>query len=505
MLPAKTHRLLYLVLLTLLGGSMVTSVWMANLVWVLLAVNWLLEGRWAEKWRMARQSRLLHAYLVLYLLHLVGLLWTSHTAVGWAVLRVELPLLAVPAVLLTTPPPEGRARRLVLGAYVSTVVVVSFIGLARLLLIPTLPYREAVPYISHIRFALNCCMVIVILLLPVKRVGLWPRLGLLALVVWMVVFLFLIRSYTALAVLLAVSFAMVFYKRRWTLAAVWLVLLAAGAVLVAYEVRSYYRLVPQATEPLLAYTPAGHPYEHACDGIVENGNYINNYVCHDEMRSEWKKRSSVPYDTVFSEGCALHSTLIRYLNAMQLTKDSAGVAALSDEQVAQVEQGVANPVYTRHNPLRKMVYVILFEREHYLHTHAVRGFSMLQRFELWRAAAGVIADHRWIGVGTGDVDAELHAELRRMDSPLASTSMRTHNQYLAFLAAFGVIGFALILFFFLRALTAKGAYPLSPLMLAWLLIVLISFLTEDTLDTLPGILFCTYFLAYRNTCTTTTP
>ena len=36
------------------------------------------------------------------------------------------------------------------------------------------------------------------------------------------------------------------------------------------------------------------------------------------------------------------------------------------------------------------------------------------------------------------------------------------------------------------------------LMLPWLLTILISMVTEDTLATLAGILFCTYFLAFRN-------
>ena len=36
------------------------------------------------------------------------------------------------------------------------------------------------------------------------------------------------------------------------------------------------------------------------------------------------------------------------------------------------------------------------------------------------------------------------------------------------------------------------------LMLPWLLTILISMVTEDTLATLAGILFCTFFLAFRN-------
>jgi O-antigen ligase len=165
---------------------------------------------------------------------------------------------------------------------------------------------------------------------------------------------------------------------------------------------------------------------------------------------------------------------------------------------------VANPVYESHNPVRKMVYVMLFEREFYVHTHAVRGFSLLQRFELWQATVNVIRYNRWIGVGTGDVDDALHAELRNMNSELADTSKRSHNQYLSLMAAFGVVGAVLLLVMFLRPLVRRATKP-SPLMVAWMLTVLISFLTEDTLDTLAGILFCTFFLAFsKQQCTNTT-
>ena len=48
---------------------------------------------------------------------------------------------------------------------------------------------------------------------------------------------------------------------------------------------------------------------------------------------------------------------------------------------------------------------------------------------------------------------------------------------------------------------AKRGKKITPLMLAWLLTILISMLTEDTLDTLAGIMFCTWFLAFRHNTT----
>lgn len=512
MLPVKVHRSIYLLLLALLGGCMVTSVWAANLVWVLLAANWVLEGwarpdgslgptgRWRDKWQMARQSRLLHAFLVLCLLYAVGMFWTSNMASGLGVLQVKLPLLAVPLVILTSRPVTGRARHIILGSYSITVLVVSVISVVRMFTIPDLPYRDAVPYISHIRFALNCCLVIYLVSNGRWALtdGRWVVSVLrLLIIVWLLVFLALIHSYTAFAILAVVSLILTLAWRRWPLAALWLLLAGGAAFMVGREAKAYYRLIPQATQPLPRYTAGGRPYIHFRDGIIENGNYINNYLCPDEMRAEWQRRSTVNYDSVGDDGYSLQPTLVRYLNALGLTKDSVGVNTLSDEQIADVERGVANPVYVNGNPLRKMVYVMLFEREYRNHTHAVRGFTMLQRLELWRATLDVIGQHPWFGVGTGDVKDALHARLAEMESCLADSGKSTHNQYLTLLAAFGIVGGVLLLIVFVRPFVGRRALRPKPLMLAWGLTVLISFLTEDTLATLAGILFCTWFLAFR--------
>ena len=498
MFPAKIHRRIYIVLLTLLGGCMVTSTWATNLVWVLLGANWVFEGRWREKWQMARESRLLHLYLGFYLLLLIGMLWTENQSFGWSILQVKLPLLVVPLVVLTSQPLQGRVRHWVLWAYATTVLVVSIIGLVRILTIPGLPYRDAVPYISHIRFALNCCMVVYLCAgVAMRRRRIVLKIVPLTVMLWMLAFLVLLHSYTAIAILAMVSLAILLvYRRRWPLIALWVVAVGTLTFFVGRDMKSYYRMCPLATEPLRSHTVAGNAYQHANDGIIENGNYINNYICADELREQWARRSAMPYDSSTATGYSVAPTLVRYMNCLGLTKDSAGMAAMSDEQIAAVERGVANPVYESGNPLKKMVYVMLLEREFYVHTRAVKGFTMLQRLELWDATLDVIGDNLLIGAGTGDVVDAMQEYLAAGNSELSGRGMRSHNQYLGFLAALGIMGVALVLTLAIRACAKRGK-KITPLMLAWLLTILISMLTEDTLDTLAGIMFCTWFLAFR--------
>lgn len=512
MFPAKIHRRIYIILLTLLGGCMVTSTWASNLVWVLLGANWVFEGRWREKWQMAKESRPLQVYIALYLLLLLGMMWTENQHYGWWILQVKLPLLVVPLVVLTTRPLEGRVRRGVLWAYATTVFVVSLIGLVRMLTIPDLPYREAVPYISHIRFALNCCMVVCLCagaVIKIRAVVQKAAAGLTML--WMLAFIAMLHSYTAIAMLAVVSLVtIIVYNRHWPLIALWVLVVGTFAFFVGRDVKAYYRMSPLATKPLRSHTAAGNLYFHANDGIIENGNYVNNYICPDELRQEWNRRSAMPYDSITATGYNIEPTLVRYMNSLGLTKDSVGLAAMSDEQINAVERGVANHVYEGGNPLRKMIYVMLLEREFYVHTHAVAGFTMLQRIELWEATLKVIAEQPWFGVGTGDVVDAMQSYLAADKSELSGRGMRSHNEYLGLTAAIGIVGMLLILILVARALSRHGKKRMPPLMLAWVLIIFISMLTEDTVDTLAGILFCTWFLPFRRhnaktpQCTNTT-
>lgn len=489
-------------LVAMLGFSMVTSVFLANMAWVFLGVNWVFEGRWREKWQMAKESRLLHGFVGFYLLMLVGMIWTANTGAGWGTLQVLLPLLCVPLVMLTTRPITGNARKVVLAIYLLTVFGVSIIGLVRWLTMPGLPHRDIVPYISHIRFALNCCVVVYLCvgaMLDGAKRQCWFALPMM---LWMLVFMVIIHSYTGIIVLVFVSLVMLITRwRRWPLIALWVLLVGGTAAVVCNEAKNYYHMVPLAEAPLAEFTVNGRPYEHSQDGIIENGNYINDYVCDEELRNEWNRRSAMDYDSLTASGYSVKSTLIRYLNGLGLTKDSVGVTALSAAQMASVEEGVANPIYEDGNSLRKMVYTMLLEREFYVHTRAVAGFTMLQRMEMWRAATHVICEHPWFGVGTGDVVDAMDEYLVATDSELAGRRMNCHCQYLGVTAAVGIVGFAVVLLLFLRVM-----FPLrrlrramsGTLMLPWFLTIIISMVTEDTLATLAGILFCTFFLAFRN-------
>ena len=490
---------------------MTTSVFAANLVWTLLLVNWVVEWNWKEKFANFRTNRLLQAFLVLLAVHLLWLFGTSNMGYAFFDLQKKLPLFIIPLVVLTTPPLQYRERLNVAIAYVAAVLVVSVIGMVRYLTIPDLPYRDISPYISHIRYGLNVCMTLVLLAYVAcrqRRPWLYALNILLSL--WLFGILLILHAYTAFIILLATSLVLLIaYGKRLpqplrtpAVLLYCVVVLVLGATIGRYAY-GYYSLKPLSTEPLQSVTANGNPYYHGNDGLIENGNYVHYYVCEEEMRQQWAKLSDYPIDSLTPIGYTVYPALLRYLNGMGVTKDSLGMTRLTPADVSAIEKGIANPVYLSRSP-RKMFYVLFFEYENYRCYHSVSNFSVLQRLELWDNGWKVFLQHPLLGVGTGDVPDACHQRLAEVGSPLADTQLHTHNQYLNFLLAFGVVGFLLIAFFFLRAIFVvrnpnRATLPsckqhiasakLPILYTAFLCILLISFISEDTLETLAGITF----------------
>jgi hypothetical protein len=240
----------------------------------------------------------------------------------------------------------------------------------------------------------------------------------------------------------------------------------------------------------------GNVYEHQNDGIIENGNYIHNYVCEEELRANWNKISSISYDSLDKANQPIRSTLIRYLNSKGLTKDAEGLSKINSTDKERIERGVANICYEEGNIFKKMIYVIAFEHDqHKQHSNSIKGHSLYQRFELWKTSLQIIRKHFIFGVGTGDVADAIKEQLIENNSPLKDTNMRTHNQYLTFLLSFGIIGFLVFVFSLFYAPIKEKMFSI-PIFLIFFSIVLLSMLSEDTLETEAGVTFFVFFYSY---------
>ena len=324
---------------------MTTSVFFTNLLWVLLLANWVIEWNWREKFSNFKQNHLLQAFLVLGAVHLLWLIGTENLSYGLFDMQKKLPLIAIPLVVLTTKPLSRKELLPVGFAYVTTIFVMSIVGLVRYLTMPDLPYRNLVPHISHIRFGLNICLTHVLLIYAAfKHRRLWLYIINLLLSAWFIVFLLMLHAYTAFIILLITAVVLLIAYRRHLSRTPRIIATATVAAVLLFTVgltciyhHDYYHLQQICTQPLPSSTANGNPYQHLDDGLIENGNYVHQYVCEKEMRREWPKYSNLPFDSITPNGYSIYPTLLRYLNGMGLTKDSLGMTHLQPCDIAAIE------------------------------------------------------------------------------------------------------------------------------------------------------------------------
>lgn len=485
----------------------------------LLVGAWLFTGDpFKTKWQRFVHNKAALAIAALFLLHLVGLLYTSDFAYALKDLRVKLSLLVIPLVLSSVKPLEKKRFDLLMLIYVAAVFVATCISFGHYVRNDYSDIREISHFISHIRFCLNIVLSIGIVgyyYLYEKRITrgkVVPAFStktalnqylMLFLMFWFVFQIYIFESlsgYLALFGLVAATLLFVFFKTVKSTA--WrIVLIAAIIALPTLTALYLYRtFAPMLVRPkvdfktLDAKTAQGNPYWH--DTVyfpVENGRFVGLYFCRAEMREAWNQRSQLDYDGVTLNGENLEATLARYLTSKDLRKDAAGVAALDEQDIRNVEQGVANYERWSHPGLYSRVAETVFEFNRYRWYDNPNRGSLSQRIEYTKASLHLIRQRPLFGVGTGDIPAAYQRAYDELQSPLEPQFRhRAHNQYLSITVGFGIVGLLVFLFSLLYPY-CSSKHRRTYLYTVFLVIAMLSMFIDDTIETQAGATWFAFF------------
>lgn len=508
LLSRKYHRTIFTGSLALMAASLPLSEFILSIAIIICSVNWIAEGQYGEKWQQLKTRKSLWFVMVIYLVHLAGMLYTKDTDYGLHDLRIKLPLLILPLVVGTTGTLSGKEANCVFMSFILGVIVSSIAGFAAHAgLIPQTDGRASI-FISHIRLALMVNMAIVLCLnMTISQFGAnkWFSGSLYATgMIWLVFFIFILKSLTGILILLILTLLISIYiliKLKNVILKFILVTFLATVVLlsfsfVTHSIIRYYRVVEVDLSALETHTKRGNPYIHdLVNQQIENGNYVWLYLCEEELKEGWEQMSDVPYDGVDGRGQYIRYTLIRYLTSKGLRKDAEGLAQLQQEDVEAVESGLANCLFLDRYSLYPKMYEVIWQIDQFRKGGNPSGNSVTQRIEYLKTAINIFRNHVLMGVGTGDVsnafDEQYTADKSGIDP---AWRLRAHNQYITFLLTFGIIGFLLIAGSFIMIIYLERK-NLDPLALAFLLIALLSMINEDTLETHAGVSFIAFFFS----------
>jgi O-antigen ligase len=169
-----------------------------------------------------------------------------------------------------------------------------------------------------------------------------------------------------------------------------------------------------------------------------------------------------------------------------------GVMALSDEDVRAIEFGIPTCVEPKQIGLQRRLNRIFFEWSNYRAGGDPNGHSVMQRLEFWKTGWWIISENSLTGVGTGDVKDAFKSAYAINNSPLDEAyRLRAHNQYLTMWITYGLFGFCAFLIITFLPLLSGGAR--NPLVVIIVMLVALSFLTEDTLESQAGVMFMAFF------------
>ena len=512
------HSSIYFFGLVLMAVGLPLSNFLMSIAQFVLAGNWIWEGNFRQKFRQFWQNKSAVILSSFFLLHILGLAYTTDFNYALNDIRIKLPLLILPFIISSSAPLKGKMFEWLMLFFIIAVLAGTIVSTSELLGLNNYireflgqPIRQIVDaryislFISHIRFSLSICMAIFTLAYFAwsQRLLLNKLLCILS-AIWLIVFLSILESITGLTILLITGTTLLGYfafkQKKLIYKITFLVITAAIPIMCfAYlkqTVDNFRKVNPIDLEALEGHTGKGNKYFHDINNPqTENGNYVWLYVCDKELSKEWNKRSHLKFDGQDQKGQLVKYTLLRFLTSKGLRKDAKGVLALSDDEIRSVEKGTANVNYQDISSLTARIHKIIWEFDDYLKGGDAGGHSVTQRLEFWKTAMGIIKENPIIGVGTGDVKSAFLSQYDKMNSPLEKKfRLRAHNQYLTFAVTFGIMGFMWFLF--------SLFYPLRQLVeakmfdyfyIAFFVIALLSMFSEDTLETQAGVSFFAFF------------
>lgn len=448
----------------------------------------------------------------LFILHIIGLIHTTDFSYAFKDLRTKLPLLAFPVILSTMEPLSRKRFNYIILFHAAAVLVGTFFSTYELFKGEFTDIRKISIFISPIRFSLNICIALFSLIyfsFISKAFPAYLKLIFFAVIIWMVAFLVILESGIGIIIFLTIGVILLLallFKITNLYLRFGLLLFIVGVPLILFFyvkgiVNEFNDVEPADFSKLETHTQAGNPYRHDTVWLgIEDGKHVGLYMQWQELEKAWNERSSYNFHGKDQNGQDIRFTIIRYMASKGLRKDSVGVYSLDTEDINAIERGIANVNYLENPSIKTRISKIMIGYHNFKYEHDPNGSSVLQRIEFWKASVGLIKQHFWFGVGTGDVNNEFNNYYEETNSQLKiSNRWRSHNQYLSAFVAFGVFGFLWFLFTLLYPPFKERKFS-DYFYVVFFITITMSMLTEDTIESQAGVTLFAFFNSFLLFC-----
>ncbi len=503
----KTNRYLF-ILFCLFGGLMFSKAILSISVGALL-VNWLADKDIHQKIQNLFRNKVLLVFLSIFILHVVGLAWSSDLSYAFKDLKVKLPLLIFPVVFATEKPFSKAQFTIILHFLLSFITVSALVSVYLYLVSDNFTLRAISPFMSHIRLSLLTTIasffMFYLFLKSENKLKIYPLLMLAGSLFHAIFTIMILGSFNGViffGFLLIFWLIVLIFKTRnkvmmTGLIALILCIVAGFSIYVLRIHNMYFPSKKKMPTELPEKTKQGNPYIHEHESpIYENGIPLYGFYCLKELKNEWNKRSNIKIGEAKDSIYAVHDILIRYLTSKDLPKDSLGISQLSETDIRNIEHGITNYRLVGKSPLEFRLYELFYGYYTYRYFKKEYNNSLFLRVEYVQTALGIIRNHPVFGVGTGDVNIAFAQQYEITHSILEpELRRRAHNQFLSITVAFGIFGLIIFIFALIWPAYKLKKFNSFYFVTAWLALML-SMLSEDTIETQVGVTIFSFFYSF---------
>jgi len=476
-----------------------------------LFLTWIIDGNFLGKIKAFLSNKTALTLSSIYLISILGLLYTSNFDFAYDDLRRKISIFALPFLISGFSPITRKELDSLLKIFTGGVILATlwslfvYLGGLNTVIIET---RELSRFHSHIRFGLEIALTAFLALYFFKKETTVPLKVLwVCIFIWMVYSLMLFTLFTGGMVFILSSILLIFlygcFSRNTTQKLITLSLffitLIGSALFINNAIQTFYHAENNTPLTQKDLTKDGEKY-HSIAEInnslsKENGYYINKHIALNEFSHAWNKRSNINFNEKDLKGQNLKQTLTRFITSKGQRKDKEAIDNLTEEEVAAIEKGIPNYKHLHMNSFSLRIHKIIWEYDSYVKTKGqnINGHSILMRWVYWKTAIKIIKNNIAIGVGTGDIQDAFNLQYEiDQSSLLLKNRLRSHNQYLTYCVSFGMIGLFYFLLCLFNPLLKKQLYN-NYNYIAFFSIFLLSMFTEDTLETQVGATFFIFF------------
>lgn len=497
---SRPHKI-FLTGLALFAASLPLSNFGMSLAQIMMLIGWIADGRHLQKLKDFFRSPIYSVWTFFYLLLLASLIHGGNMDDGLNDARVKLPFLLLPLFFSGF---ENRIRRadvkFILWVFSLSVLLSFLVSLScyyHIFGIHLDPIKRNSPFISHIRLALMGVLAVVFLFSEIEiNRKLSVRITCVVSSILLIIGMVKLAWFSGLFILGLILFVyglkrLIKPDERPMERVLWL-MICLSPFLLSWWIYSlnteFFSMVSGVPKPQQEKTLNGRPYEqHPEYKFTENGYPFGDNIHWGEMKAAYFQRTGRTTAQTNRSGWQEEMVLMRYLTSRNLTKDSAGVYALSESDLRNISQGIPNFLLQDKNEFETKLYELSVELQSLKGGYSHTGHSVSMRIFAWRRALEIISDAPITGHGMSNVKRAFMISYQQDRTQIPTEQrIRAHNQFLTNFIALG-LPFGFLAIFLLSWVPIYFFRDLPEVYLFYWLVPICSMFFEDTLETQAGV------------------